>query len=87
MHNITSDFVKKYIWTMYSKKCALKMEKCCKNQGVCIIVLSRTQFVGSEFGIFEGFGRVHSSVLVGELGFGRVRSSVFPDLGQGSAHF
>ena len=32
-------------------------------------------FVGSEFGIFEGFGWVRSSVLVGELGFGRVRSS------------
>ena len=32
-------------------------------------------FVGSEFGIFLGFGWVRSSVLVGELGFGRVRSS------------
>ena len=32
-------------------------------------------FVGSEFGIFVGFGWVRSSVLVGELGFGRVRSS------------
>ena len=29
----------------------------------------RTQFVGSEFGIFGGFGWVHSSVLVGEPGF------------------
>ena len=32
-------------------------------------------FVGSEFGIFVGFGWVRSSVLVGKLGFGRVRSS------------
>ena len=32
-------------------------------------------FVGSEFGIFVGFGWVRSSVLVGELGFGKVRSS------------
>ena len=32
-------------------------------------------FVGSEFGIFEGFGWVRSSDLVGEPGFGRVRSS------------
>ena len=39
------------------------------------LVLGRTQFVGSEFGIFGGFGWVRSSVLVGELGFGRVRSS------------
>ena len=31
--------------------------------------------MGSEFGIFGGFGWVRSSVLVGELGFGRVRSS------------
>ena len=32
-------------------------------------------FVGSEFGIFVGFGWVRSSILVGELGFGRVRST------------
>ena len=32
-------------------------------------------FVGSEFGIFVGFGWVRSSDLVGKLGFGRVRSS------------
>ena len=38
-------------------------------------MLGRTQFVGSEFGIFGGFGWVRSSVLVGEPGFGRVRSS------------
>ena len=50
-------------------------------------MLGQTQFVGSEFGIFGGFGRVHSSVLVDEPGFGRVRSSVFPNLGLGSAHF
>ena len=31
--------------------------------------------MGSEFGIFGGFGWVRSSVLVGEPGFGRVRSS------------
>ena len=31
--------------------------------------------MGSEFGIFGGFGWVRSSVLVSELGFGRVRSS------------
>ena len=30
---------------------------------------------GSEFGIFGGFGWVRSSVMVGEPGFGRVRSS------------
>ena len=40
-----------------------------------VLVLGRTQFVGLEFGIFGGFGWVRSSVLVGELGFGRVRSS------------
>ena len=40
----------------------------------CSVVLGRTQFVGSEFGIFGGFGWVCSSVLVGELGFGRVQS-------------
>ena len=37
-------------------------------------------FVGSEFGIFGGFGWVHISVLVDEPGLGRVRSSVYPDL-------
>ena len=51
------------------------------------LVLSQTQFVGSEFGIFGGFGWVRSSVLVNEPGFGRVRSSVFPDFGLGSACF
>ena len=44
-------------------------------------------FVGSEFGIFGGFGWVRSSILVDKPGFGKVRSSVFPDLGLGSAHF
>ena len=39
------------------------------------LVLGRTQSVGSEFGIFVGFGWVRSLVLVGEPGFGRVRSS------------
>ena len=39
------------------------------------IVLGQTQFVGSEFELFGGFGWVRSSVSVGELGFGRVRSS------------
>ena len=32
-------------------------------------------FVGSEFGIFGGFGWVRSSVLVGKPGFERVQSS------------
>ena len=54
---------------------------------VYLVVLGQTQFVGSEFGMFGGFGWVCSSVLVGKLGFGRVRSLVFPDLGLGSAHF
>ena len=36
------------------------------------LVLCQTQFVGSEFGIFGGFGWVRSLVLVGEPGFGRV---------------
>ena len=40
-----------------------------------LLVLGRTQFVGSEFGIFRGFGWVRSLVLVGEPGFGRVQSS------------
>ena len=31
--------------------------------------------MGSEFGIFGGFGWVRNLVLVGELGFGRVQSS------------
>ena len=31
--------------------------------------------MGSEFGIFGGFGWVRSSVLVGKPGFERVRSS------------
>ena len=43
--------------------------------------------MGSKFGIFGGFGWVRSSVLVDEPGFGRVRSSVFPDLGLGLAGF
>ena len=36
---------------------------------------------------FEELGWVHSLVTVKEPGFGRVQSSIFPDLGQGSAHF
>ena len=40
-----------------------------------------------EFGIFGGFGWVHSLVLVDEPGFGRVLSSVFQDLDLGSACF
>ena len=39
------------------------------------LVLGRTQFVGSEFGNFGGFEWVRSSILVGEPGFERVRSS------------
>ena len=50
-------------------------------------MFSRNQFEGSKFGIFRGFGWVHSSILVDESGFGRVRNSVFPDLGLSSAHF
>ena len=38
-------------------------------------MLGRTQFVGSEFGIYGGVRWVRSSVLVGKPGFGRVRSS------------
>ena len=41
----------------------------------------------SEFGIFAGLGWVHSSALVDNLGFGRVRSSVCPYLGLGLAFF
>ena len=64
------------------------MTKFCKKKlAGFLIVLVQTQFVCSEFGIFGGFGWVCSSVLVDESGFGRVRSSVFPDLGLGSAHF
>ena len=44
------------------------------------LVKGRTLFIGSEFGIFGGFGWVCSSVLVDEPGFGRVRSSVFTEL-------
>ena len=40
-----------------------------------VLVLGRTQFVGSEFGNFGGFEWVRSSILVGEPGFERVRSS------------
>ena len=42
---------------------------------------------GSKFGIFGGFGWVHSSVLVDEPGFGGVQRSVLPDLGLGTAWF
>ena len=42
---------------------------------VYLLVLGRTQFVGSEFGNFGGFEWVRSSILVGEPGFERVRSS------------
>ena len=50
-------------------------------------MLGQTQFVGLEFGIFGGFRWVRSSIWVDEPGFGRVRSSVFPDLGLGSTYF
>ena len=49
--------------------------------------LGQSQFLGLEFGISGGFGRVHCSVLVDKPGFERVQSSVFPDLGLGLAHF
>ena len=50
-------------------------------------VLVRTQFVGSELRIWKDSGGSYSSVSVDEPGFRRVWSSVFPDLGLGSAHF
>ena len=50
-----------------------------------ILVLGRTQFKGLQFGIFGWYWRVHSSVLIDEPGFGKVRSSVFPDYGPGQA--
>ena len=40
--------------------------------------------MGSRFGFFVVFGWVRSSILVDGPGFGRVRSSVFLDLGLGS---
>ena len=39
-----------------------------------ILVLGQTGFMGSEFGIFGGFGKVRSSVFVGRPGFERVQS-------------
>ena len=36
------------------------------------LVLGQTQFIGSKFKIFGGFGWVCSSFLIDELGFGRV---------------
>ena len=39
--------------------------------------------MGLEFGIFGGLG----SILVDESGFGRVRSSVFPDFDLGLSRF
>ena len=50
------------------------------------LVLGRTQFMGSKFGIFGGFGWVRSLISAVEPGFGRVRNSVFPDLGLGSTY-
>ena len=41
------------------------------------LVLGQTQFMGLKFGIFRGFGWVHISILVDELGFRMVQSSVF----------
>ena len=52
-----------------------------------ILVLGQTQFPGSKFKIFGGFGWVFSSILLDKPEFGRVRISVFPDLGLGSARF
>ena len=49
--------------------------------------MSLTQFVGLAFGIFGEFGWVRSLVLVYEPEFGRIQSTVFPDLGLGLAHF
>ena len=36
---------------------------------------------------FEELGWVHSLVMVKEPGFRSIQSKIFPDLGQGSAHF
>ena len=44
-------------------------------------IMNLLKKIGSEFGIFGWFRWVHSSFLVDEPGFGRVQSSVFPDLG------
>ena len=65
---------------MYSKSCQQAEPNVIghikdKANNILDVVLGRTQFVGSEFGIFGGFGWVRSSVLVGKPGFGRVRSS------------
>ena len=49
--------------------------------------MGRTQFMGSEFGIFGGFGWVCISVLVDEPGFGRVQSLVFSGFGPGFGPF
>ena len=52
-------------------------------------VLGRTQFVGSNFRIFDGFGWV-LGLLFGFVWWTQVRkglSRVCPDLGQASAHF
>ena len=43
--------------------------------------------MGSEFGIFGGFGSIRTSVLVDKPWFRRVRSLVFQDLDLGSACF
>ena len=37
------------------------------------LVLGRTQFVGSKFGIFGGFEWVRSSIMVDKPGFRRVQ--------------
>ena len=50
-------------------------------------MLGQTQFGGSKFGIFGGFGLVRSSSLVDKPGFGRVQSLGFLDFSMGSAHF
>ena len=51
------------------------------------LVLGRTQFMSSKFAMFGGFWWVCSSILVDEPGLRMVHSSVFSDLGLGSAHF
>ena len=49
-------------------------------------LISQNILVVHGFDVWD-FWWDRSSILVNEPGFGRVRSSVFPDLGLGSTHF
>ena len=57
-----------------------------QNRTMRTSVGSNPVIVGSKIGIFGGFEWVRNSIWVDEPGFGRVRSSVFPDLGLGSTY-